>query len=166
MLQCRYINPIRFAFLTLLVLLILIPLQAMAQEAGTIVVPVGSWAQHLSEVVGPVLLAVLMWLMRKLPASVVDILKTMKAEQLLTRAVDYGVNAVAGAAKDKVLSVHVGNAVVAQSVQYVIDNAPGWLVRWLGGQEAIAAKIIARLNVEESASVDTFAGTPRLISSR
>jgi hypothetical protein len=135
-----------------------------AQDGTAVTLPIGDWVQQAKDFIAPFILAVIAWLMRKLPAHIVDILKTMKAEQLLAKAVDYGLNAVAGAAKDKVLSVSVGNAVIAQAVQYAIDNGPGWLIKWLGGEEAIAAKIIARLNLDANAAVySDFGGAPRLI---
>jgi len=161
----RRVPLLAFLLVALVLTIVIHPLQAFAQEATeTVTIPYGTWIEHSAQVVATLILAAVGWLMRKLPASVVDILKTMKAEQLLAKAVDYGINAVSGATKGKSLSVNVGNAVVANAVQYVVDNAPGWLVKWLGGPEAIAAKIIARLNLEETAAVTTsMGGKPILV---
>jgi len=56
-----------------------------------------------------------------------------------------------GASKDKSLTVDVGNKVLAQALQYVIDHAPDWLTDWMGGPEQIAQKIVARLNLRPDA---------------
>jgi hypothetical protein len=161
----RRLGALAFALLVAVLVLLIIQPVAFAQEATeTVSIPYGAWIETSAGAVATFILAVIGWLMRKLPASVVDILKTMKAEQLLAKAVDYGINAVAGATKGKTLTVNVGNAVVANAVQYAVDNAPGWLVKWLGGPEAIAAKIIARLNLEEAAAVTTsMGGKPILV---
>jgi hypothetical protein len=142
------------------------PLQAFAQEAAeTVTIPYGSWIEQSAPAIASVVMAILAWLMRKLPAAVVDMLRTMKAEQLLEKAVTYGVNSVAGASFDKKLTVSVGNAVIANGVQYAVDNGPGWMTKWLGGPEAIAAKIIARLPLEDNAAVAVSAlGKPILVA--
>jgi len=67
--------------------------------------------------------------------------------------VRWGLNSVAGATASKTLSVHIANQAVAEAVQYAVDHGPAWLINWLGGADAIRQKIIARLTLEESASV-------------
>jgi predicted lipid-binding transport protein (Tim44 family) len=136
------------------VVLVLQPAGAFAQEAATTVaVPIGDWIGKASGVIGSLLGGLVIWLFRQLPAGIVQILRTMQVEQLLDKAITYGINAVAGASKDKVLTVNVGNAVVAQAAQYAIDHAPGWLIGWLGGEAAIRQMIIARLNLEPVATI-------------
>lgn len=125
-----------------------------APDATTVVVPVGNWITQLLDnataVVAAAIAALVAWAFRALPKTVVDILRTMQVEQLLKRAADYGINVTKGAVKDKALEVNVGNQAVAHAVQYVIDNAPGWLLKWMGGTEAVRDKIIARIPMAET----------------
>lgn len=127
---------------------------AIADDAATTVaVPIGDWIGQASGIIATILGALVVWLFRQLPAGIVQILRTMQVEQLLDKAITYGINAVAGASKDKVLAVNVGNAVVAQAAQYAVDHGPGWLIGWLGGETAIRQMIIARLSLEPAATV-------------
>lgn len=123
-----------------------------APDATTVVVPVGNWITQILDnataVVAAAIAALVAWAFRALPKTVVDILRTMQVEQLLKRATDYGINVTKGAVKDKALEIHVGNQAVANAVQYVIDNAPGWLIKWMGGTEAVRDKIIARIPMD------------------
>jgi hypothetical protein len=136
------------------ILLVLHAGTAFAQEAAsTVAVPIGDWIGKSSGIIGSLLGVLVIWLFRQLPAGIVQILRTMQVEQLLDKAITYGINAVAGASKDKVLTVNVGNAVIAQAAQYAIDHAPGWLIGWLGGETAIRQMIIARLNLEPVATI-------------
>lgn len=60
--------------------------------------------------------------------------------------------------KDKTLDVDVGNKVLAQALQYAVDNAPGWLQTWAGGPEGLAKKIWARLNLGDGADDSAIPG--------
>ena len=98
------------------------------------------------------LASVAMVMLRKLPPNIVAIFGNARVELLLNNAVGYGLNAVEGAVKGKVLTVDVGNEVLAKALQYAVDNAPGWLQAWAGGPDGLAKKIWARLNLGEGAS--------------
>ncbi|SKA30938.1 hypothetical protein [Consotaella salsifontis] len=128
---------------------------AYAAEAITdtaVSLPVGEWVGDVAALLLAISGSVIMWAFRHLPSSIVQVLKTMQAEQLLGKALAYGINATAGAAKGKTLTVDVGNAVVAQAARYAVNHGPTWLINWMGGMDAIAEKIIARLDVEEAAA--------------
>ncbi len=84
-------------------------------------------------------------------ANLVAIFGNARVELLLSNAIGYGLNAVAGAVKGKTLDVDVGNQVLAAALQYAVDNAPGWLQSWAGGPEGLAKKIWARLNLGDGA---------------
>lgn len=129
--------------------------QAAASTTTSVSLPIGDWIGYAAEFIGAIAAAAVAWLLRKLPASIQQVLTTMQAEQLLGKAIDYALNAVAGAEKGKTLDVKVGSAVVASAVQYVVDHGPAWLVEWLGGAAAIEEKIIARLNLDATAAVVT-----------
>ena len=140
-------------------ILTIVSVTAFAQDT-TVEVPVGAlvdqWIGIVTSVLVMLLLVVSTFVIAKLPKPFQDLARTFLTEQLLRRAVDYGVNAVRGATKDKVVSVDVGNLVVAQSLQYAVDNGSSWLIAWLGGPEAIKKMIIARLPVAEDTGVLTL----------
>lgn len=120
----------------------------------TVVVPYGTWLDQVLAAIQSslaiIITAVIAWAFRNFPKAVVDILRTLQAEQMLMRAAEYGINATRGAVKGKSLDIDVGNEVIAKAVQYAINNAPGWLITWLGGESAIRDKIIARIPLGES----------------
>lgn len=151
------------AALFVLAVPILQPAIAFAQEAATVVapdattvvVPVGNWldavlANALEIVVAGIGLVVA-FVLRSLPKGIADIIRTVRVEQLLGRAVDYGINAVRGAVRDKALTVDVGSKVVAEAAQYAIDQAPGRLIEWAGGPEAIKKMVLARISLTSEA---------------
>jgi hypothetical protein len=117
----------------------------------------GAAIGQYASAIGSIAFALLMFAMRQLPAQVYSVLVAARADQILRKAVDYGVNAVAGATRDKTLNVDVGNAVLAHAVQYVLDNAPGWLQSWMGGPDQIVKKIFARLDLDAAASAPNTA---------
>lgn len=135
----------------------LIPLPALAQDGGTIVtIPWGDWLVAILANSGEIIIAIagiaLTRLLLILPKPIADFVKTLRVEQFLERAVDYGISATSGAAKGKVLTVQTGSEVVALAVNYVIDKAPAALVRWMGGVERIREMILARLDIAPEAS--------------
>lgn len=115
----------------------------------TVVIPAGDWLdsvlENIAGIVGSIIAILVAFAARSLPKAVGDLLITMKAEQLLTRAADYGINATRGAVRGKTLEINVGNEAIAKGAQYAIDNGPRWLIDWLGGPVAIREKIIARI---------------------
>lgn len=126
----------------------------------TVVIPAGNWLDSIlanaGEAVGIIIAVIFAWLARNLPAGVVQFLRTMQAEQLLARAAEFGINATRGAVKGKALEFDVGNEAIANGLQYAVDNAPKWLVDWLGGPEGIRQKIIARIPLGESVGSDNL----------
>jgi hypothetical protein len=119
---------------------------------------VSQWAQALAWV----LASAGMLLLNKLPANIVAVFGNARVELLMNNAINYGLNAVAGAVKGKTLDVDVGNKVLAQALQYAVDNAPGWLQTWAGGPEGLAKKIWSRLNLGEGADDSAI---PAIVSS-
>lgn len=144
--------------------------ETVAQATGETTKITWAWGALVSQwagALGSLVLAVAAWALRLLPAQIYAILVTARADQLIAKAIDYGVNAVKDASKDKTLEVNVGNQVLAKALQYVLDNAPGWLTTWLGGPEAIAAKIWARLKLDPAASdTDVAAIADRVASAQ
>jgi hypothetical protein len=126
---------------------------AVVPEGADIVIPWGAWLSELSSLLATLIFGAMVWLLRRLPSNVVAILQTMRAEQLLQKAIDYGVNAVAGATKDRVLTVPVANDVVRKAAEYAIASGAPKVIEWMGGADGIMSKIIARLDIEPDSEV-------------
>ena len=132
----------------------------------TVTFPVGEWIATLSSLAAsiayPLAAIVVAWAGRVLPSALTGYLGMIRVDQLLERAIGYGLTAVKGAAAGQTLTVDVGNQVLAAALRYAIDHAPH-LVQWAGGEAAIKAKILSRLIVVPEASVvTTLAGDPVL----
>jgi hypothetical protein len=117
---------------------------------GKVTIEYGGWVSKALDFVYPILIAVIVWLFRQLPAQVVSILEMLRVEQLIARAVDYGINTVKGATKDKKLEIPVANQVIEAAADYAAAQA-STLVERFGGLEALKQKILARLTVVEGA---------------
>jgi len=137
-----------YAFVALAVVavaLIATPLPAFAQD-GAVTVPWGDWVSGVlaaaREFFAYGLAALVAWAARRLPAQIGDIILAARVEQLLTRAADYGIAAVAGAVKGKTLDVKVTNEVLERAAEYAIENAPA-LAGKLG--DTLRPKLLARL---------------------
>ena len=131
---------------------------AIAQEAApasdtTVTINIGA----ILALIAPVLLALVgaavAYGLILLPPSIASALKMARVDQLMQNAVQYGINATVDATKDKPLTFDVGVKVAAQAAQYVVDNGPAWLIKWMGGIEGVKQKIVARLNVDAEAAV-------------
>ncbi|WWT39810.1 hypothetical protein [Microcystis phage Mwe-JY25] len=119
----------------------------------SVTIPYGDWAASLLMTVAAVAIPAISWALRFLPAQVQALIRTAQVEQLLGKAISYAINATAGAAKGRALSVDVGSEVAAHAVSYAIANGPGWVTTWLGGEAGIRQRIIARLEIEPAAAL-------------
>ncbi len=145
------------AMISIIVLMIIFPLQSFAAE--TIVVAptevVFSWGDFLAILLGnladpqsvawTVLAGALTWAVAKLPAPLRWSFNLFKVDQLLTHAIQSGLNSTKEAIAGRSLTVDVRNKVVAEAVQYAINNGQAALIEWMGGRAGVEAKIIARL---------------------
>jgi len=131
---------------------------SMAQETAVAVegvtIPWGKYVSDLATTVAALTVPAVAWLFRALPGQWANMLIAARADQLLERSISYGINSVADASHDKKLTVPIANDVLREAVQYAVDNAPR-LVKTFGGVDVLRKKIIARLEVEESASVSS-----------
>lgn len=123
---------------------------ALAADGQTIGVPIGDWIAGIAATIGLVLVTVLTRALAFAPS----IVKTLLTEQLLKRAIDYALAAVAGAAKGKVLEVRVANDVIRTAAQYAVDNGAPWLLKWIGD---LGPKLAARLSAEGALPADASA---------
>lgn len=128
----------------------LVPSIAHATD-GAVTVPIGDWIAQAVSVVSSVCVAVLTAIVaRWAPAWV----RTYLTEQLLSRAIDYGLGVVAGAAKGKVLEIPIANAVLREAATYAVEHAPT-TAKWIG--DTLTPKLIARLSAA-GALPDTATG--------
>lgn len=131
----------------------LLSVAALAQAATdtTVTVPWGdTLAQVLTaaqETLTVLLLGVVAAAVAKLPGWAQIIINTWRVEQLLAKAITYGINTTVGAVKGEQLQVEVGNVVVKKALDYAIASAPGWLIAWMGGEAMVKQKIMARVDV-------------------
>lgn len=143
---------------------------ALADDGGTGSVVAIRWGELLlthADAITYIIVSDLLWAARGLPAEWQARLRTARADQLLTHAVRYGVNVVAGASADKVLNVHVAGPVAASALTYALDKGPAALIRWMGGPTAVAEMIWARLDVGPEArrpDLESLAG--RVLATR
>lgn len=118
---------------------------AFAQD-GAVTVPWGDWVagvlSYLRDGVIAIVVAMIGLLAKNLSPGIRDMILAARVEQLLTRAADYGVAAVAGAVKGKTLDVRVTNEVLEKAAEYAVANAPA-LAEKLGA--TLRPKLLARL---------------------
>lgn len=154
----RRAGVVRFA-VVLTVSLVVLASAALASD-GTVTIPYGQWLTDWSPLIASGLAALVAWGFRQLPANIAAILGNARVELLINNAIGYGLNAVKDASKGKTLSADVGNQVLAEALQYGVDNAPAWLLAWAGGPEGLAKKIFGRLDLEPAAD----AGAIKLVT--
>lgn len=133
-----------------------VPAIAMAADAA-VTVPYGDMVAEVAHIVSAMITPVVLLLIGKLTGPVGLFLRTFLGETLIRNAVSYAVNAVEGAAKGKTLSIPVGSAVLAEAVQYAVDQGPKWLVNTLGGPDGIKQKVFRALDLEEDATIEKLA---------
>lgn len=143
------------------------PGDVTAPPDNTWTIPYGSMisggAETISAVLLTVLSAMLVYAGKFLPGIMGAVYRNFlmkQAEQLLQRAVDYGINATKDATKGKTLDINVGSAVIANAAEYA--TASGWkfLIDWLGGQEGLKQKIFARIDLEPNATPEQVGVKP------
>lgn len=134
---------------------------ASTEPDGQIIVGWGAIVAELLDQAYLIFFGIALYLLRRLPKVAVDALNALagllgqgRVDQLLEKAVQYGINATKGAVAGRTLTVPVGNEVLERAFEYALRHAPR-LVSWAGGAIALREKIIARLNLEEDAAVPT-----------
>ncbi|MGI6245183.1 MAG: hypothetical protein ACOYJQ_05385 [Pseudochelatococcus sp.] len=126
---------------------------------GVITIPWGAWLAAVLDWASAIVIAVIAWALRRLPAGIHAIIRQLRAEQLLGRAVDYGINAVKGATRGKKLDIVTTHAVIETAAEYAVANAPVLVGRL--GADTLRAKILARIEADESVTAaDVGAGVP------
>lgn len=133
-------------------------------------IPYGQWIEDLGDIAKswliPTLLGVMTWVVGKyVPAPLRGIANNImrkEAEQLLQRAIDYGIAATSGAKHDETLSIPVANDVLRKGANYAL--AHGWpkLIDFLDGPDGILQKMMARLDIPAEATPASFGMAPAM----
>ena len=83
--------------------------------------------------------------------------KTAQVDQLLTKAITFGVNTVVGAEQGKTLTINTAYPVLNQALAYVLEHGPSWLEQFAGTPDQLAQKIVARLPLDPEIPMPNFA---------
>lgn len=133
--------------------------ETVAQAAGESTKVTWAWGSVVSQwasALASLVIAGIAIAARQLPAQFAAIFANARVATLIDNAVNYGLNAVADAVKGKTLTVDVGNKVLAEALQYAVDNAPAYLLSWAGGKDGLAKKILGKLDVEARGSAEAL----------
>ena len=124
--------------------------QAVAPSLGEgpVHVPYGDWVADLALSMLGLSSVAVSWLFRHAP----NWMKTMKVDQALDRAVQFGLNAVANAAKGKALDLNTGNQVANMALDYVASHVPSLVKEF--GLTNLREKIYARLTLDDTAELN------------
>lgn len=109
-------------------------------------VPIGSWIDTARGYLTLALGGIVVWAFRFLPPQLYAIAMTMRADQLMNRALVYAVNAVVGATKDKVWTVDVRNQVLKEIVTFALVHGSAAVKSFIGTPAEIAEKGFARID--------------------
>lgn len=139
----------------------MIPIAAAPEAAfllaDTLTIPYGDMISGAADYAGTVLAGIVVWGLRFLPAQIYAMAMTARVDQLLIRAIIFGTNSVAGAARDKTLDIEVSNAVLKEALTFAIMHGGGMVKRFAGSPVDLAEKIWARLSVAEDVAKPDFA---------
>jgi hypothetical protein len=134
-----------YLFPCVLVALALVAAPAFAQSETEVVIKYGELLSQLSGTLITLAGSALAAALAMLPPAINSLIKTWRVDQLMENAISYGINRVAEAAHGKELKADVGYAVLAQALQYAVDNGSPKLIKWIGGLDGVEKKLIARI---------------------
>lgn len=115
--------------------------------SNTVVVPYGDWLTTIADYLVPILTGIILWAFRFLPTQIYAFAMTLRVEQLLSKAVAYGINSVAGANKDQKLNIQISNAVLREAIAYALLHGGPLVKKFMGSPTDVAEKIWARLEL-------------------
>lgn len=139
-----------------------------ATDTAVVTVPLGTWlasyAAGIEEIVVSLIMGLIAFACRKLPAAAGAVIKGLLTQQLVERAIAFGFNTVQHASADAKIEVNVRSEVLANALNYAVQHAPEWFLKWVGGPNAIRDHIIALLPVDYASSLAH--ATPTATNSR
>lgn len=121
-----------------------------------VVIPFGDWivaiANTASEVLKPILMPILVGAIvagiNKVAPWGMLLLSQQRIELMADAALNYGLNAVRGAAKGKTLSADQAREVIRVGTEYVTRAAPAKVVEAANGVQGIAQRVFRKLDLD------------------
>jgi hypothetical protein len=126
-----------------------VPTTDQIDSFGDLVVFLGGYIEEI-------LMVVITWALRKLPGQFYAMFVTARWEQIARSAIRSGVNGVASAV-DGPMNMTTGVQVLDVALVFVLRYAPAFIVKWVGGPEAVAEKLWTRLDLTKDATAPNFA---------
>lgn len=127
-----------------------VPTPDSIDSFGDLVVFIGGYIEEI-------VIVAIAWALRKLPAQLYAVFVTARWEQIARSAIKAGINGIKNAVPDGPLEMSTGIAVLDLALVFVLKYAPSSLVKWVGGPEAVAEKLWARLDLAKTAGNPNFA---------
>lgn len=115
----------------------------------------GELFSTLLQYIAVALISLITWSCRFLPPQLYALMMTMRVDQLLQKAIIFGVNSVAGAGIDsdgnpKVMTVEISNRVLREALVFTMQHG-GELVKQFAGKPVdLAEKLWARMPVGDN----------------
>ncbi len=119
-------------------------------------IPVGSYLNTALGYLTVALGGVIVWGLRLLPPQLYAMAMVMRADQLLARAIGFGINAVAGATDGKMLNFDVRNTALREMITYVLLHGADAVKQYMGTPAQIGEMIWSRLDLPQEASRPNF----------
>lgn len=126
---------------------------------GEVQVPWGQWLSDLIGAAFAIIFAGVLWAVRRMPENIVNMVDAIaramgqgSMNELLEKAVSYGINVTQGAVRDQTLSLKVGNQVLERAAEYAMRAAPELVAKY-GGLGPLRERIIARLQLDADAGI-------------
>jgi hypothetical protein len=131
------------------------PVTILPPPSTVVQVPVGDWFGTALGYLTLSLGGIIAWAFRRLPGRISAILLTAQADQLLTRAGVYAINAVVGATRNKVWTVEVRNQYLREVVTFALLHGSDAVKAFMGKPAAIAEMGFARIDAPTGDVVQT-----------
>ena len=122
----------------------------VAFAQSTVTIPTGDYAADLAPFLTTAIVAVvgglITFLLDKFVGSFATVNMRNAVNQLLEKAVQFGINKALQNVPENV-EVSVQNPVVAHALEYALKHGPVKLIAWMGGAAMIEEKILARIQL-------------------
>ena len=113
---------------------------------------VSAVAKPVFDVIASLLVTLITGLLVRYAGPLGSLITKPQLEAALGRVEAFGLNAVTGAAKNRVLTIDLGSATLAAMVQYGADNLKPWAIKEAGGLPGLAEKLFRRMSLEDAAN--------------
>ena len=123
-----------------------------ASEPPPVQVEIGNWLSDLLLLLGTTLTAIVSFYVHKVAEKYVGKTASEQLDKYLGMALQFGINATAGAVKGKTYDFQTGSEIVEWMVHYANQTFPG-LVAKFGGEAALRLRAWARVPLDADAVV-------------